>query len=361
MPILSCDCGRCSGQRHRQRRLGSTCHWQAAAHIGSKTFHPGNRHEGGSTWPQSTTGPKLSKVVSHSEWIEARRQFLAQGKEFTRLRDELSRQRRELPWEKVEKNYVFEGPRGKETLADLFDGRSQLVIYHFMFGPGWAAGCPSCSYLSDHFDGMTIHLAHRDVTLAVVSRAPYGEIDAFKKRMGWRFHWAFRLERTSITTTMFRLTAAERATGMVDYNYAVTQFPSEERPGASVFFKDADGQIYHTYSVYARGLDILIGAYNFLDLVPKGRDEEGLAHPWRGFATTTNMTAAISSILQRSGRNPKRPLRDLAARANVTGKLTASCFAGRCTPDQCENASGPWTLSVRGPSASASVATFLRP
>ena len=158
--------------------------------ISSKTFHPKLPTRRRFNMATMTTAPKLSKAVSHSEWIEARRQFLAKEKEFTRLRDELSRQRRELPWEKIEKNYVFEGPRGKETLADLFDGRSQLVIYHFMLGPGWAAGCPSCSYLSDHFDGMTIHLAHRDVTLAVVSRAPYAEIDAFKKRMGWKFHWA---------------------------------------------------------------------------------------------------------------------------------------------------------------------------
>ena len=224
-----------------------------------------------------TAGPKLPKVVSHSEWTEARKQFLAKEKEFSRLRDELSRQRRELPWEKIEKKYLFEGPRGKETLADLFDGRSQLVIYHFMLGPGWAAGCPSCSYLSDHFDGTTIHLAHRDVTLAVVSRAPYGEIDAFKKRMGWKFHWASSFGSDFNYDYHVSATTAERETGTVDYNYTVMEFPSEERPGASVFYKDADGQIYHTYSTYARGLDILVGTYNFLDLMPKGRDEDGLA------------------------------------------------------------------------------------
>jgi len=137
----------------------------------------------------SPTAIHPHKTVSHSEWVEARKQFLAKEKEFTRLRDELSRQRRELPWERVEKNYIFEGPRGKETLANLFDNRGQLIVYHFMLGPGWVEGCPSCSYLSDHYDGMTIHLAHRDVTLAVVSRAPYNEIASFKKRMGWKFHW----------------------------------------------------------------------------------------------------------------------------------------------------------------------------
>jgi predicted dithiol-disulfide oxidoreductase (DUF899 family) len=225
-----------------------------------------------------TTGPKLSKTVSHDEWIEARKQFLAKEREFTHLRDELSRQRRELPWEKIEKTYVFEGARGTETFASLFDSRSQLVIYHFMLGPGWAAGCPSCSYISDQFDAMTIHLAHRDVTLAVVSRAPYAEIDAFKKRMGWKFHWVSSFESDFNYDYHVSATAAERATGTVDYNYTVMPFPSEERPGASVFYKDATGEIYHTYSTYARGLDILIGAYNFLDLVPKGRDEEGLAH-----------------------------------------------------------------------------------
>jgi predicted dithiol-disulfide oxidoreductase (DUF899 family) len=135
------------------------------------------------------TEVKQRKVVSHDEWITARKQFLAKEKEFTRLRDDISRQRRELPWERVEKQYEFQGPQGKLTLGDLFDGRSQLVIYHFMLGPGWTEGCPSCSYISDHFDGMAIHLANRDVTLVVVSHAPIAEIEAFKKRMGWRFRW----------------------------------------------------------------------------------------------------------------------------------------------------------------------------
>ncbi len=135
------------------------------------------------------------RTVSHDEWIEARKQFLTKEKEFTRLRDELSRQRRELPWERVEKQYVFEGPRGKETFAELFDNRSQLLVYHFMFGPDWSEGCPSCSYLADHFDGMTVHLAHRDLTLTVVSRAPYEQIAAFKQRMGWKFHWVSSVGR----------------------------------------------------------------------------------------------------------------------------------------------------------------------
>lgn len=218
-----------------------------------------------------------AKAVSHDEWLEARKNFLAKEKEFTRLRDELSRQRRELPWERVDKHYVFEGPSGKETLADLFDGRSQLIIYHFMLGPGWKEGCPSCSYLADHFDGPSIHLANRDVTLAVVSRAPYNEIAAFKKRMGWRFHWVSSNGSDFNRDHQVSFTPEERAEGKVSYNYTEMSFPSEEGPGLSVFYKDENGEIFHTYSSYARGLDILVGAYNFLDHAPKGRDEDGLA------------------------------------------------------------------------------------
>jgi predicted dithiol-disulfide oxidoreductase (DUF899 family) len=219
-----------------------------------------------------------TKVVSHDEWLKARKSFLAKEKEFTRLRDELSRQRRELPWERVDKQYVFEGPKGKESLADLFDGRSQLLIYHFMFGPGWKEGCPSCSYLADHFDGPSIHLANRDVTLAVVSRATYNEIAAFKKRMGWNFHWVSSNGSDFNYDYHVSFTPEERSTGKVSYNCTEMAFPSEEGPGLSAFIKDASGEIFHTYSSYARGLDILVGAYNFLDHAPKGRDEEGLAH-----------------------------------------------------------------------------------
>jgi predicted dithiol-disulfide oxidoreductase (DUF899 family) len=218
------------------------------------------------------------KVVSHAEWLAARKELLAKEKQFTRLRDELSRQRREMPWEKVEKTYVFDGTKGKESLADLFDGRGQLMIYHFMLGPAWSAGCPSCSYLADHFDGPSIHLANRDVTFAVISRAPIAEIEAFKKRMGWKFHWASSFASDFNYDYHVSFSAEERAKGKVYYNYALMEFPSEEGPGLSVFAKDANGDIFHTYSSYARGLDIFVGAYNFLDHVPKGRDEEGLAH-----------------------------------------------------------------------------------
>ena len=226
----------------------------------------------------SQTEVRSHKTVSHAEWIEARKQFLAREKEFTRLRDELSRQRRELPWELVEKKYVFEGPRGKETLSDLFDQRSQLIVYHFMFGPGWNEGCPSCSYLADHFDGTTIHLAHRDVTLVVVSRAPYAQIAAYKKRMGWRFYWVSSFGSDFNYDFHVSQTEKEKTGGMAEYNYTAMTFPSDERPGASAFYKDADVAIYHTYSTYARGLDILVGTYNFLDMAPKGRDEDGLKH-----------------------------------------------------------------------------------
>ncbi|MGA3371846.1 MAG: thioredoxin family protein [Terracidiphilus sp.] len=225
-----------------------------------------------------TTELEGPKVASHEEWIEARKKFLAKEKEFTRLRDELSRQRRELPWERVEKQYVFDGPKGKETLAELFDGRSQLIVYHFMLGPGWKEGCPSCSYLADHFDGPAIHLANRDVTLAVVSRAPIAEIAAFKKRMGWKFHWVSSFGSEFNYDYQVSFTPEERAKGKVNYNYDLMSFPSEEGPGLSVFLKGDNGEIFHTYSSYARGLDIVVGAYNFLDLAPKGRDEEGLAH-----------------------------------------------------------------------------------
>jgi predicted dithiol-disulfide oxidoreductase (DUF899 family) len=216
-------------------------------------------------------------VVSHNEWLAARTAFLIKEKEFTRLRDELSRQRRALPWERVEKQYEFDSTGGKVTLADLFDGRSQLVVYHFMFGPGWEQGCPSCSYLADHFDGPAIHLANRDTTLAVISRAPLAEIEAFKKRMGWKFQWVSSFGSDFNFDYHVSFTPEEKAGGKVYYNYATDQFPSDEGPGTSVFAKNGDGEVFHTFSSYARGLDILAGTYNILDLVPKGRDEDGLA------------------------------------------------------------------------------------
>ncbi len=218
-------------------------------------------------------------VVSRDQWIEARKALLAREKELTRQRDELAKQRRELPWEKVEKRYVFEGPQGSQTLADLFDGRSQLMVYHFMLGSGWAEGCKGCSFLADHFDGSTVHLAQRDVTLVAASRAPSPEIEVFKKRMGWRFPWVSSQGSEFNFDYHVSFTGDQRVNGKVYYNYDMREFPSDEAPGLSVFYKDRTGEVFHTYSTYGRGLDILLGVYNFLDLAPKGRDEEGLPVP----------------------------------------------------------------------------------
>jgi predicted dithiol-disulfide oxidoreductase (DUF899 family) len=218
------------------------------------------------------------KIVSQSEWLEARKAHLTAEKEFTRARDELSRQRRDLPWVKVDKSYVFDGPDGKETLANLFGKRSQLVVYHFMLGPNWEQGCPSCSYLADHFDGAAIHLAHRDVTFLVVSRAPLPQIEAFKKRMGWRFKWVSSSGNDFNYDYHVSFRETDRKSGNTYYNYKVQPFPSEEAPGLSVFAKNDKGEVFHTYSSYGRGLDMLVGTYNMLDMVPKGRDEDGLKH-----------------------------------------------------------------------------------
>jgi len=218
------------------------------------------------------------RIVSRDEWLIARKAHLAEEKAFTRARDALSRKRRELPWVKIDKAYVFDGPNGKETLADLFGGKSQLIVYHFMLGPDWEEGCPSCSLLADHFDGAAVHLAQRDVAFVVASRAPLSQIEAFKRRMGWRFKWVSSFASDFNYDYHVSASLEEKATGKVTYNYATTEFPSEERPGASVFFKNAAGDVFHTYSAYGRGLDILIGAYNLLDIAPKGRDEAELAY-----------------------------------------------------------------------------------
>jgi predicted dithiol-disulfide oxidoreductase (DUF899 family) len=221
----------------------------------------------------SARGVNPSNVVSTEQWLVARKDLLTREKELTRLRDEVSRHRRELPWVNVDNAYVFDGPDGKETLANLFDGRSQLIVYHFMLGPGWEEGCKSCSYLADHFDGANWHLPHRDVSFVVVSRAPLSEIDPYKKRMGWRFRWVSSYGNDFNFDYHVSATEEEQAKGKMYYNYETQELPSEEMPGLSVFYKDKDGDVFHTYSTYARGLDILVGAYNFLDLVPKGRDE----------------------------------------------------------------------------------------
>jgi len=217
------------------------------------------------------------KVVSTDEWLEARKQLLIQEKEFTRLRDQLSRQRRELPWVKVEKNYVFEGPSGKTTLAELFEGRSQLIIYHFMFGPDWEAGCPHCSFWADNFDAIIVHLKQRDVTMIAVSRAPLQKLTEFKKRMGWTFKWVSSFDSDFNFDFHVSFTPEQLARKEVFYNFKIRDdVGSSEREGVSVFYKDPTGSVFHTYATYERGIDMLNTAYHYLDLVPKGRDEAGL-------------------------------------------------------------------------------------
>ena len=216
------------------------------------------------------------KVVSSAEWLIARKDLLTREKELSRLRDEVSRHRRELPWVKVDKQYFFNGSDGKQTLADLFMGRSQLIVYHFMLGPGWNEGCKSCSYLADHFDGANWHLPHRDVAFVVISRAPLSEIQAYQKRMGWRFKWVSSHDNDFNFDYHVSATENDQKEGKMYYNYQTQDWVNEEMPGLSVFYRETNGEVFHTYSTYARGLDNLVGAYNFLDLVPKGRDEENL-------------------------------------------------------------------------------------
>jgi predicted dithiol-disulfide oxidoreductase (DUF899 family) len=218
------------------------------------------------------------KIVSRTEWTAARKELLAREKQFTHERDRLSAARRDLPWVRVTENYVFERARGKATLAELFDGRSQLVVYHFMFGPDWKAGCKSCSFWADNFNGIVEHLKHRDVTLMAISRAPLAKLTAFARRLGWTFEWASSVDNTFNHDFGVSFTPDELAGGAISYNYGQFANGGSEMPGISVFSKDAEGNVFHTYSCYARGLDMLNGAYHYLDLVPKGRDEESLPH-----------------------------------------------------------------------------------
>ena len=218
------------------------------------------------------------KIVSQAEWIEARKAHLRKEKEFTRLRDQLSAERRQLPWAKVGKNYMFDGPNGKESLAQLFAGSSQLVVYHFMFGPEWEQGCPSCSFWADNFNGIPVHLKHRDIQMVAISRAPLAKLEAYKKRLGWQFKWVSSVGNDFNQDFRVSFTPNEMEAGGFEYNFTNAGFPSEEAPGISVFHKDEQGDVFRTYSSYSRGLDMLNGAYHYMDLVPKGRDEEGLRH-----------------------------------------------------------------------------------
>lgn len=220
------------------------------------------------------------KLVTRAEWIEARKTLLAREKELTRLRDTISDERRALPWVRVDKDYAFESARGKATLADLFDGKSQLVVYHFMFAPDWQKGCKSCSFWADNFERSVVHLEHRDVRLVAVSRAPLSKLSAYAKRLGWTFDWVSSNGSDFNYDFGVSFSPAQLATGQVAYNFTKQKAWGEELPGISVFFKDADTTVFHTYSCYARGLDMMNATYQYLDLVPKGRDEGGEAMGW---------------------------------------------------------------------------------
>ena len=219
------------------------------------------------------------KVVSRDEWLIVRQQHLAKEKEFTRLREQLSQERRDLPWVKVDKPYIFDGPNGKESLSEVFAGRSQLLVYHFMFGPEWSEGCKSCSFWADNFNSIIVHLNQRDATMVAISRAPLEKLLAFQKRMGWTFKWLSSFGNDFNRDYHVSFTPEELEKGEMYYNYRVGKFGRDEAPGLSVFHRDASGAIFHTYSCYARGLDMLNGAYHHLDVLPKGRDEAGLSFP----------------------------------------------------------------------------------
>jgi len=215
-------------------------------------------------------------IVSRDEWLEARRELLEEEKQFTRLRDQLSLKRRKLPWVKVDAEYLFDGPNGKQNLSDLFEDKGQLIIYHFMYGPDWQEGCPSCSFWADNFNGIDIHLRHRDANLVVISRASLDTLEVYKKRMGWSFKWLSSLGSDFNYDYQVSFTADELEKGEMLYNFSKGSFPADEAPGISVFYKNSEGDVFHSYSCYARGLDMLNGAYHYMDLLPKGRDEDDL-------------------------------------------------------------------------------------
>lgn len=230
-----------------------------------------------------------NRVVSHEEWVKARQRHLQKEKEFTRLRDQLTRERQQLPWERVEKEYSFEGERGRQTLAEVFDGRSQLIVYHAMFNPDTAgpqtpwneeAACFVCTWWMDNFDRQAIHLGHRDITIVAISRAPYPKIAAYKRRMGWSFPYLSSAETDFNFDYHVSFREEEIASGKVEYNYRPTAWAGSEAPGVSVFLKDADGAIFHTYSTYERGLDMLNVGYHYMDIAPKGRDETDGVGSW---------------------------------------------------------------------------------
>nr|WP_163502702.1 thioredoxin family protein [Halomonas socia] len=216
-----------------------------------------------------------SGIVSREEWLAARKELLAREKELTRLRDELNAKRRALPWVKVDKEYVFDTPEGRKRLAELFDGRSQLIVHHFMFGPGWGAGCIGCSFTADHIEGTRVHLEHHDVSLVRISRAPLGEIEAYRKRMGWQVKWVSSHGSDFNYDHQVSFTPEEIAQGDVTYNYTTANVSIEDLSGLSVFYRNADGEIFHTYSTYGRGDELVDSTYMLLDMTPRGRNENG--------------------------------------------------------------------------------------
>ena len=223
------------------------------------------------------TGTKEHKVVSPEKWLAARQALLTEEKKFMRMHDQLKQKRRNLPWTKVEKAYVFDGPDGKETLAELFAGKRRLIVYHFMFGPDEAEGCPHCSFWADHFDSAGLHLPQRDTSLVVISRAPFKKLARFKRRMDWKFKWVSSARNDFNYDFRASFTPEDIRTGSVFYNYAKSTMGMEDREGVSTFYREKGGGVFHTYSTFARGIDLLNGTYNFLDLTAKGRDE----HPDR--------------------------------------------------------------------------------
>jgi predicted dithiol-disulfide oxidoreductase (DUF899 family) len=218
-------------------------------------------------------------VATRNAWLEERKALLEQEKELTHLRDRIAHQRRALPWVRMDEDYVFDTVEGPRRLADLFEGRSQLVVQHFMFGPGWEQGCPSCSYMADHADGMRIHLAHRDIAFTAISRAPLADIQRFRQRMGWQFPWVSSNRNDFNRDFAVSFLPEDRVGGEVDYNYGRIAFPNEEAPGVSVFCKDEAGDVFHTYSTFGRGVEVMMGTYNLVDLTPRGRDEHNPAYP----------------------------------------------------------------------------------
>ncbi len=228
--------------------------------------------------PAPTSNPNPHRVVTPNDWIAERKTLLAREKELTRLHDQIARERRALPWVRIEKDYVFDTPAGPRRLADLFQGRRQLLVQHFMLGPGWDEGCKSCSFMADHLDGISVHLAQRDLALLAVSRAPLADIERFRQRMGWKFPWVSSNGNGFNRDFHVSFAPEDRIDGEVYYNYQLSAFPADEAPGLSVFVRTDAGEVFHTYSTFGRGVEVMMGAYPLIDLTPKGRDEQDLPY-----------------------------------------------------------------------------------